>query len=86
MKKSFLVLIIIAVVIVVLVVYYFVFPYKIVRICFGDVCPENGGVFLLYKFPYTKEQCLKKGAYPVEGIGWTYRYAGCSPIKGALSR
>lgn len=61
-------------------------PYKTERVCFGDVCPDNGGVYLLYKFLYTKEQCLAKGAYPVEGFGWTPVYAGCSPIDHKLSR
>ncbi len=68
------------------IIYLFFFPYKILRVCFGDVCPSNGGIYLMYKIPYTREQCLAKGAYPVEGIGWGPVYAGCSPVDHELSQ
>ncbi len=58
---------------------YFVNPYTIKTICFGDVCPQNGGTFLLYKKAYTKEECVAKGTKPITGIGWVEVYAGCSP-------
>jgi hypothetical protein len=64
----------------------FISPYKIKRVCFGDVCPDNGGLYLFYKADYTKEECLAKGAYPVEGRGWVLVYAGCSPLDHALSK
>ena len=83
MKK---ILIVVGIIILAGLIYFFVFPYKVLRVCFGDVCPQNGGLFLLYRIDYTKEQCLAKGAYPVEGIGWGPVYAGCSPIDHALSR
>ena len=83
MKK---ILIIVGILIAVGIIYFFVFPYKVKHVCFGDVCPDNGGVYLLYKFPYTKEQCLAKGVYPVEGFGWGPVYAGCSPLDHELNR
>ena len=83
MKK---ILLVIGVLILLVILYFFVFPTHTKRVCFGDVCPDNGGLYLLYKYPYTKEQCLAKGAYPVEGFGWGPVYAGCSPIGHALSR
>jgi len=83
MKK---ILIILGIFILIGLIYFFVFPYKVKRICFGDVCPNNGGVYLLYTFPYTKEQCLQKGGNPVEGFAWGPVYAGCSPIDHELSR
>ena len=83
MKK---ILSIIGLIIVLGLIYVFVFPYKIQRVCFGDVCPQNGGLFIMYRVSYSKEECLTKGSYPVEGIGWGLVYAGCSPIDHALSR
>jgi hypothetical protein len=62
----------------------FIFPFKVKRVCFGDVCPQNGGVYVMYRLNYSKDECLQKGAYPVEGIGWTTVYAGCSPINGQI--
>jgi hypothetical protein len=38
----------------------------------------------MYRLNYSKDECLQKGAYPVEGIGWTTVYAGCSPINGQI--
>lgn len=78
--------IIAAVIMIAGLIYFLVFPYKVERVCFGDVCPQNGGLFLLYRVSYTKEQCLAKGAHPVEGIGWVPVYAGCSPIERELWR
>jgi hypothetical protein len=83
MKK---ILIILAIIVVVGLIYFFIFPYKVQRVCFGDVCPQNSAIFLLYRLNYTKEQCLAKGAYPIEGIGWGLVYAGCSPIDNQLIR
>ena len=62
----------------------FVFPFKIERVCFGDVCPENGGIFILYRTEYSKEKCIERGGYPIEGLGWSVVYAGCSPMKNKL--
>lgn len=63
----------------VLAILYFVLPYHIKTVCFGDVCPQNGGTYLLYKQAYTKEECTTKGGKPITGIGWVEVYAGCSP-------
>jgi hypothetical protein len=83
MKKL---LTLLSVIVVIGLVCIFIYPYKVQRVCFGDLCPQNGGVYLLYRNDFTKEQCLAKGSYPVEGIGWVAVYAGCSPIQGKLSR
>lgn len=83
MKKL---LIILGIIVAVGLIYFFVFPYKVQRVCFGDVCPQNGGVYLMYRLNYTKEECLAKGVYPIEGISWGPVYSGCSPIDHALSR
>ncbi len=83
MKK---ILIILGIIVIAVLICIFVFPFKVHRVCFGDVCPQNGGVFLLSRLNYTKEECLAKGAYPIEGIGWVKVYAGCSPIEHELSR
>ncbi len=66
-------------IIVVLVLLYIFYPYKIETVCFGDVCPQNGGTYLLYKKNYTEKECTDMGAQPIVGIGWTRVYAGCSP-------
>ncbi len=83
MKKL---VIILSLIVIVGLVCIFIYPYKVQRVCFGDFCPQNGGLYLLYRYDRTKEQCLTKGAYPVEGIGWGPVYAGCSPIQNRLSR
>lgn len=62
-----------------LVVLYLALPYHIKTVCFGDVCPQNGGTYVLYKQAYTKEECTAKGGKPITGIGWVEVYAGCSP-------
>jgi hypothetical protein len=82
MKRS---LIVAGWVMVALAILMLVFPFQIRRVCFGDVCPQNGGVFLLYALPLTHGQCVKFGGHPVEGIGWSYVYAGCSPLDHSLS-
>jgi hypothetical protein len=58
---------------------YVVSPYKIKTICFGDVCPDNGGTYLFYKQTYSREECISGGGKPIVGIGWVEVYAGCSP-------
>ncbi|MES3031783.1 MAG: hypothetical protein V4699_00890 [Patescibacteria group bacterium] len=58
---------------------YLISPYKIKTICFGDVCPQNGGTYIFYKTAYSKEECLNKGDKPITGFGWVEVYAGCSP-------
>lgn len=63
----------------VLFVYYKQGPYEVKTVCFGDVCPENGGTYLVYKKSYTKEECESMGGLPIGGIGWSDVYAGCSP-------
>jgi len=68
-----------------LVILYFALPYQIKTVCFGDVCPQNGGTYVLYKKAYTKEECTAEGGKPITGIGWVEVYAGCSP-DNALSR
>lgn len=78
MKK---ILLILVVLVVGSLVFLTMSPYKIKSVCFGDVCPTNGGTYVLYKVNYTKEQCLEKKGYPVEGYGWGPVYAGCSPIN-----
>lgn len=60
-------------------VLYMILPYRIKTVCFGDVCPQNGGTYLLYRQAYTKEECAAKGGKPITGIGWVEVYAGCSP-------
>ncbi|MSR78942.1 MAG: hypothetical protein EXS59_02235 [Candidatus Taylorbacteria bacterium] len=66
-------------VVILLFVSYLLLPYRIKTICFGDVCPQNGGTYVLYKQVYTKEECTAKGGKPITGIGWVEVYAGCSP-------
>ncbi|MBI5139683.1 hypothetical protein HZA26_03700 [Candidatus Nomurabacteria bacterium] len=63
----------------VLFFYYKQGPYEVKEVCFGDVCPDNGGTFLVYKKQYSKEECESIGAKPIVGIGWSEVYAGCSP-------
>ena len=58
---------------------YVVSPYKIKTICFGDVCPQNGGTYIFYKKAYSKDECLSMGNKPIIGFGWGEVYAGCSP-------
>lgn len=76
MKKIFTVVLI---VVGVSLAFYFVGPYKVKTICFGDVCPQNGGTFLLYRHAYSEKECTDKGGKPITGIGWVRVYAGCSP-------
>jgi hypothetical protein len=82
MKKRFIIIIGVLVIIGVYIVYS---PSEPKRICFGDVCPDNGGVYLMYKLYYPKWLCSLKGGYPVEGYGWGPIYMGCSPIDHKLS-
>ncbi len=58
---------------------YFAGPYQIKAICYGDVCPQNGGTYLVYRAVLTEEECIARGATPLVGIGWVRTYAGCSP-------
>jgi hypothetical protein len=71
---------------VLVIAYFIISPYKNERICFGDVCPDNGGVYVLYKVPIPEFLCKKMGKYPVVGYGWGPVYAGCSPIPNMISR
>lgn len=48
-------------------------------ICFGDVCPGNGGYFVLYSDLRDEAACLGAGGEPVLGYGWGRVYGGCSP-------
>ena len=63
----------------VLILAYLFSLYKIKTVCFGDVCPQNGGTYLLYKKAYTEEECMSIGGSPIIGMGWVRVYAGCSP-------
>lgn len=82
MKK---ILIITGSIIILLAILYVAIPYKIKTVCFGDVCPQNGGTYLMYRAHYTELECTNKGGTPIVGIGWGRVYAGCSP-NNALSR
>ncbi|TSC70320.1 MAG: hypothetical protein CEO12_423 [Parcubacteria group bacterium Gr01-1014_46] len=77
MKKVLLIIIIILII----CTGYFFLNYKIETVCFGDVCPDNGGTYVFYREKLTEEECLAQGDYPVVGIGWSRVYAGCSPIN-----
>lgn len=66
--------------------YFIISPYKTERICFGDVCPDNGGVYVVYIAPIPEFMCKMMGKYPIVGIGWSRVYAGCSPYPNAISR
>ena len=46
-------------------------------VCFGDVCPQNGGYFLRYLWNIDSDRCKEMGGEPVWGIGWTEVYGGC---------
>ena len=58
---------------------FFRFRYVERTVCFGDVCPQNGGTYLFYRYKFTEDQCLKIGGQPIVGYGWSRVYAGCSP-------
>jgi len=58
---------------------FLISPYKINMVCFGDVCPDNGGTYLLYKKTYSKQECISRKGEPIVGFGWSEVYAGCSP-------
>ena len=70
----------------IIIAYLILFPYKTERICFGDVCPDNGGVYIIYRAPIPEFMCKMIGKYPIVGYGWSRVYAGCSPIPNAISR
>jgi hypothetical protein len=44
--------------------------------CFGDVCPDNGGVDTFYIFR-PRFLCEPLGGEEVWGYGWEEVYAGC---------
>lgn len=73
--------IIIAFFLLIIIVIAFFSVFKIETICFGDVCPDNGGTFVLYRHQYSEKECQKIGGSPIIGIGWTPVYAGCSPLN-----
>jgi len=54
-------------------------PVETVYICFGDVCPDNGGFALRYSEKMSREECVAIGGKPILGISWGEVYAGCSP-------
>lgn len=66
-------------IVLILLLAYIVNPYKIKTVCFGDVCPDNGGTYLFYKKAYSEEECKTRGDIPIIGFGWSKVYAGCSP-------
>lgn len=61
------------------VIFYFFGPFTIKTVCFGDVCPDNGGTYVFYKKNYSKKECLAIKGDPIVGFGWGEVYAGCSP-------
>ncbi len=48
-------------------------------ICFGDICPGNGGYYVLYSDVKDEAACLSIGGKPIFGYGWGKVYGGCSP-------
>ncbi|MEQ1561512.1 MAG: hypothetical protein ABL899_02185, partial [Nitrospira sp.] len=52
-----------------LAVGYFFYNFKIEKVCFGDVCPDNGGTYVFYRESLTKDQCIARGGNPIVGIG-----------------
>jgi hypothetical protein len=48
-------------------------------ICFGDICPGNGGYYVLYSDFKDETSCLAGGGEPVIGYGWGRVYGGCAP-------
>lgn len=81
MHKLLKILAVLIILIVLVLVLFTLSPYKIQRVCFGDLCPQNGGVFVLYKHNYSKEECEQIGGVPITGYGWGPVYAGCSPMS-----
>ncbi|MGV3625912.1 MAG: hypothetical protein ACO1OB_34195 [Archangium sp.] len=63
---------------------YGVFPWKLSVICFGDLCPDNGGLYVVYRHKYSEAECEARGGNPLVGYGWGRAYAGCSPLKERL--
>ena len=47
--------------------------------CFGDVCPDNGGYFLIYK-DVEEGGCATIGGEPIFGYGWGKVYGGCGVV------
>lgn len=47
--------------------------------CFGDVCPDNGGYFVVYADKISAEECKNMGDKPIWGISWGPVYGGCEP-------
>ncbi len=45
----------------------------------GDVCPQNGMLFLSY-VAVDEAQCQDGVGEPVYGVGWGAQYLGCAPI------
>lgn len=84
MKKLLKILAVVVILIVIAMALFALSPYKIQRVCFGDLCPQNGGVFILYKHNYSKEECEVIGGVPITGYGWGPVYVGCSPINGQI--
>ena len=46
-------------------------------ICFGDVCPQNGGYYLKYSDNISQDDCASFGK-PIIGIAWGTKYYGCA--------
>lgn len=72
-------------IIVLLTSYWIIDPWKVERVCFGDVCPDNGGVYLFYRAPIPEFMCKMMGKYPVVGFGWSRVYEGCSPFPDRIT-
>lgn len=48
-----------------------------IYICFGDVCPANGGWYLRYEESIDEKICENMGGNPIIGMSWTRVYSGC---------
>lgn len=55
-------------------------PVEGVYVCYGDICPDNGGYILRYQGIPDNEECTKIGGSPRYGIGWSWVYAGCEVV------
>lgn len=50
-----------------------------VYMCFGDVCPANGGYYVRFKNIASEQECKNINGKPIIGYGWGPVYGGCEP-------
>lgn len=50
---------------------------ELAYVCFGDVCPDNGGYFVRYVGIDSQEACEAMGGEPILGTSWGVVYGGC---------